>query len=195
VSAGSWVPSYLDRAAARTALARRGYDPGQVATALQLSADRGDYVLKRHVVIYNAELGWQVVPLPWGGQEHVPAGGAPELPAMQLTGTAMARSEVLAALQRLGVDDVTAVQAIEQAPHAADGTVLLGGITIQYTAQGAYDLWLRPELVPGAAAGRGHELARELIAKHGVDRYPTPAANFRKLLDEAGELGEASSLR
>ena len=37
----------------------------------------------------------------------------------------------------------------------------------------------------------GHELSRQQIAKHAVDRYPTPAAQFRKLLDETGELAEA----
>jgi hypothetical protein len=43
----------------------------------------------------------------------------------------------------------------------------------------------------GPPAADGHELARQLIAKHGVDRYPTVGANFSKLLDEAGELAEA----
>jgi NTP pyrophosphatase (non-canonical NTP hydrolase) len=37
----------------------------------------------------------------------------------------------------------------------------------------------------------GHILARELIRKHGVDRYPTVPAQFSKLLDEIGELSEA----
>jgi NTP pyrophosphatase (non-canonical NTP hydrolase) len=36
----------------------------------------------------------------------------------------------------------------------------------------------------------GHHLARELIAKHGVDRYPNVGANFAKVLEELGELGE-----
>lgn len=37
----------------------------------------------------------------------------------------------------------------------------------------------------------GHELARQQIARHGKDRYPSPAAQYGKVLDEAGELGEA----
>ena len=48
------------------------------------------------------------------------------------------------------------------------------------------EIALAPEPPPD-----GHELARQLIAKHGTDRYPTPAAQFSKLLDETGELAEA----
>jgi hypothetical protein len=42
-----------------------------------------------------------------------------------------------------------------------------------------------------AALRNGHELARKQIARHGRDRYPTVAAQYAKVLDEAGELGEA----
>jgi NTP pyrophosphatase (non-canonical NTP hydrolase) len=41
----------------------------------------------------------------------------------------------------------------------------------------------------------GHELSREQIARHGKDRYPTPAAQYAKVADELGELGEALMLR
>lgn len=34
------------------------------------------------------------------------------------------------------------------------------------------------------------ELARVQIAGHGVDRYPTPRAQFIKLVEEVGELGK-----
>lgn len=37
----------------------------------------------------------------------------------------------------------------------------------------------------------GHSLARKQIATHGRDRYPTVGAQYAKLLDELGELGEA----
>lgn len=37
----------------------------------------------------------------------------------------------------------------------------------------------------------GHDIARRQIAKHGRDRYPTVAAQFGKLLEEAGEIAEA----
>ena len=37
----------------------------------------------------------------------------------------------------------------------------------------------------------GHQLSDEQIRKHGTDRYPSPAAQYAKVLDEAGELGEA----
>jgi NTP pyrophosphatase (non-canonical NTP hydrolase) len=37
----------------------------------------------------------------------------------------------------------------------------------------------------------GHELARQLIAKHGVDRYPTPELAALKLTEEIGELAGA----
>jgi NTP pyrophosphatase (non-canonical NTP hydrolase) len=37
----------------------------------------------------------------------------------------------------------------------------------------------------------GHKLARLLIAKHGVDRYPTVHAQLLKVLGELGELAEA----
>jgi hypothetical protein len=37
----------------------------------------------------------------------------------------------------------------------------------------------------------GHAIAREQIAKHGKDRYPAVSAQYAKILDEAGELGEA----
>jgi NTP pyrophosphatase (non-canonical NTP hydrolase) len=34
----------------------------------------------------------------------------------------------------------------------------------------------------------GHELARALIAKHQVDRYPTTLRNLGKVTEELGEL-------
>ncbi len=34
----------------------------------------------------------------------------------------------------------------------------------------------------------GQQLARELIAKHGVDRYPTAELNALKVVEELGEL-------
>jgi NTP pyrophosphatase (non-canonical NTP hydrolase) len=34
----------------------------------------------------------------------------------------------------------------------------------------------------------GHELARELIARHGTDRYPTPELQALKVVEELGEL-------
>lgn len=37
----------------------------------------------------------------------------------------------------------------------------------------------------------GHQLAREQISGHGKDRYPAIQAQYAKVLDEAGELGEA----
>ena len=37
----------------------------------------------------------------------------------------------------------------------------------------------------------GHDLARELIAKHGTDRYPTVDAQALKALEELGELAGA----
>lgn len=33
-----------------------------------------------------------------------------------------------------------------------------------------------------------HELARQIIAKHGADRYPTSELQFMKLQEEIGEL-------
>jgi NTP pyrophosphatase (non-canonical NTP hydrolase) len=46
----------------------------------------------------------------------------------------------------------------------------------------------------GMESGRceGHELAREIIAKHGVDRYPDANLNLLKLFSEAGELADAA---
>jgi NTP pyrophosphatase (non-canonical NTP hydrolase) len=40
-------------------------------------------------------------------------------------------------------------------------------------------------------ASIGHKLARELIAKHGTDRYPTVYAQLLKCLEELGELAGA----
>jgi NTP pyrophosphatase (non-canonical NTP hydrolase) len=37
-------------------------------------------------------------------------------------------------------------------------------------------------------SARGHELARDIIAKHGRDRYPTPELAALKLAAEVGEL-------
>lgn len=37
----------------------------------------------------------------------------------------------------------------------------------------------------------GHKLAREQIRIHGKDRYPTPGAQYAKVLDELGEMAEA----
>jgi len=37
-------------------------------------------------------------------------------------------------------------------------------------------------------SARGHELAREIIARHGRDRYPTPELTGLKLAAEVGEL-------
>jgi NTP pyrophosphatase (non-canonical NTP hydrolase) len=37
----------------------------------------------------------------------------------------------------------------------------------------------------------GHALARKLIAKHGIDRYPSVHAQALKVLGELGELAEA----
>ncbi len=37
----------------------------------------------------------------------------------------------------------------------------------------------------------GHALARQLIAKHGIDRYPSVHAQTLKVLGELGELAEA----
>ncbi len=34
----------------------------------------------------------------------------------------------------------------------------------------------------------GHELADEIIRKHGTDRYPTAELQLLKLIEEAGEL-------
>lgn len=34
----------------------------------------------------------------------------------------------------------------------------------------------------------GHDLAKEIIHKHGVDRYPTIDASLLKLVEEVGEL-------
>jgi NTP pyrophosphatase (non-canonical NTP hydrolase) len=34
----------------------------------------------------------------------------------------------------------------------------------------------------------GHDLAAQLIEKHGVDRYPSVAENLLKLVEELGEL-------
>lgn len=34
----------------------------------------------------------------------------------------------------------------------------------------------------------GHKLAREIVKKHGVDRYTTPEAAILKLVEEVGEL-------
>jgi NTP pyrophosphatase (non-canonical NTP hydrolase) len=44
-----------------------------------------------------------------------------------------------------------------------------------------------PALEQGAAVNNA-QLSRELIAKHGIDRYPTPALNALKLFEEAGEM-------
>lgn len=48
-----------------------------------------------------------------------------------------------------------------------------------------------PGQVPLPADASGHDLSRRQIAGHGTDRYPFPAAQYAKVLDEAGELGEA----
>lgn len=37
----------------------------------------------------------------------------------------------------------------------------------------------------------GHDLATEIIAKHGVDRYPTAELQALKVIGELGELAEA----
>lgn len=37
----------------------------------------------------------------------------------------------------------------------------------------------------------GHDLAKELIRKHGVDRYPTVELSLLKLTEEIGELVQA----
>lgn len=37
----------------------------------------------------------------------------------------------------------------------------------------------------------GHELARDLIARHGTDRYPTVSSQTMKVTGEWGELNEA----
>lgn len=36
----------------------------------------------------------------------------------------------------------------------------------------------------------GHDLAAQLIAQHGVDRYPTVNQNLLKLVEEVGELAK-----
>ena len=38
----------------------------------------------------------------------------------------------------------------------------------------------------------GHDLAREIIRKHGRDRYPTADLNLLKLVEEVGELAAAA---
>lgn len=38
----------------------------------------------------------------------------------------------------------------------------------------------------------GHDLIRELICKHGVDRYPDANLNLLKLVEEVGELAAAA---
>ena len=38
----------------------------------------------------------------------------------------------------------------------------------------------------------GHELAAEIIAKHGADRYPDADRNLLKLVSEVGELADAA---
>lgn len=80
----------------------------------------------------------------------------------------------------------------------------LGGIAIHIkwteARGGGKPLWTaheypsddpHPTLPCPACAANGHALGREIIAKHGVDRYPTVPSNYRHLIDEAGELGEA----
>jgi NTP pyrophosphatase (non-canonical NTP hydrolase) len=37
----------------------------------------------------------------------------------------------------------------------------------------------------------GHDLAREIIAKHGIDRYPEVPLVMMKLMEELGELSSA----
>jgi NTP pyrophosphatase (non-canonical NTP hydrolase) len=37
----------------------------------------------------------------------------------------------------------------------------------------------------------GHDLAREIVKKHGVDRYPTAELTLLKLAEEVGELIQA----
>lgn len=36
----------------------------------------------------------------------------------------------------------------------------------------------------------GHDLVREIINKHGVDRYPAPMTALLKVLEESGELSK-----
>jgi len=37
----------------------------------------------------------------------------------------------------------------------------------------------------------GHDLIREIVEKHGKDRYPTIDLSFMKLMEEIGELCQA----
>ena len=66
---------------------------------------------------------------------------------------------------------------------------------VERAAGRPFPAWLLPCLAEVLTAHSrmlsGHELSRAQIAKHGKDRYPTAGAQYSKVLDEAGELGEA----
>lgn len=103
---------------------------------------------------------------------------------MPLTG--LTRNQAAIALRRLGYSNPGQVRNVLHLA-AELGQHLTAGHLVSFHGQdGGYDI------TPARLrAMDGHELVREIIRKHGVDRYPDAPAQYRHTADELGELGEA----
>lgn len=168
---------------AAVALRRLGYDNrAQVSLILHLAAENGQHLTARHLVSYHGE-----------GQD----GGYAIIPASRVSRFASAvmdRKDAEEALRSLGYPEGAIRQAIEHAPWTTpeDGPAFLARHSVASASEGTYQV-----IDHGAAeAARlremdGHELVRQIIARHGTDRFPTAPAQYRHTAGELGELGEA----
>lgn len=75
-------------------------------------------------------------------------------------------------------------------PDVKSGGVILCGFSPDHDGGHSWEsTGLTPK--PAPALSEGHRLAREQIAKHGKDRYPTLLAQLNKVIAEATELFDA----
>jgi hypothetical protein len=88
-----------------------------------------------------------------------------------------------------GTDEVIRIRlsALLTGPYAR----LRGGLLLDHENDGRPVADAVREAFAALSRADGHQLSDEQIRRHGRDRYPTAGAQYRKLLDEAGELGEA----
>jgi Holliday junction resolvasome RuvABC DNA-binding subunit len=109
-------------------------------------------------------------------------GGGPEA-----TGIPMRHQAALNTLIAMGYTPSAANDALAQTGMTGDGMALLERHAVTRMNDGTYVI----DLVDPLHGMGGHQLSDEQIRRHGRDRYPTAASNYAKVLDEAGELGEA----
>jgi hypothetical protein len=109
-------------------------------------------------------------------------GGGPE--AVNIPMRAQAALNTLIAM---GYEPSAVNDALAQTGMTGDGMAILERHAVTRLQDGTYVI----SLVDPLHGMTGHQLSDEQIRRHGKDRYPTAASNYAKVLDEAGELGEA----